>query len=97
MGKRMKIMKLDYEMILKQEDIREQEDYGVITSSTHKSAVSRLLGREVESLYIMQDDCCYPILMAEWKWSIHEDDAFVLLELLCSDEEIAMLREIKIL
>ena len=91
-----KALNLDYVMTLTADDMEAVEDYGVIVNEQHSGALSKLLNREVKTLYIMENDCCYPILMVEWQWYCNEDDQFILLPVECTDFELQLFRELEI-
>ena len=92
----MKILNLNYEMHLTANDVRTEEDYGVIVRTEYVDEIERLLNREVKALYIMENDCCYPILMIEWKWFLNDNDQFILHPVECSDDDLSLFRELEI-
>lgn len=93
----MKITRHGIEVEIKKGMIQLQEDYGVLTMEKLSKELSCCCNRQVKRLYIVEDDHCCPVLLAQWSWSTDEDEEYSVFDLTCSVEEEALLRQVGVL
>ena len=93
----MKIGKHGIEVEIQEGMVRAEEDYGVLSADRAAEMISKLYCRQVEALYIMEDDNCAPVLLIRWNFHLDGEDGYHLLPVTCSEQEMALLRRMGIL
>ncbi len=93
----MKITKHDIAVELREDMVRAEEDYGVLTTVELADQISKIYNRQVKSLYIVEDGNCAPALLVQWLFYLGEEDECDVLPITCSVRETAFLRRMGVL
>lgn len=93
----MKIMTIGNDLLLSVRNVKQQEDYGVLEDADIQQRISQHFGCTVKQLYIIENHVCAPALLVECEVMEAAEDPYLLLDVCCTEEELALLYSLNIL
>ena len=93
----MKILKHGIEVTVNKKVVGLYEGDGIFTDNSVIKVIEKIYGREVEQIYILENDCCYPNLLVEWKYWLNDINQYTVLDVECTESELSLFYEMQIL